>query len=41
MGDLTTTPFMEAWHSEPFRALRQAHLDGDVSSTVCAPCIVG
>jgi pyruvate-formate lyase-activating enzyme len=41
MGDLTTTGFMEAWHSEPFRALRQAHLDGDVSSTVCAPCIVG
>jgi hypothetical protein len=41
MGDLNTTPFMDAWHSEAFQALRKAHLSGDVSETVCAPCIVG
>jgi hypothetical protein len=39
MGDLTTTSFAEAWHSDPFRALRAEHLRGDVSGTVCAGCI--
>lgn len=39
MGDLTTTPFMEAWHSEKFRALRRAHLARDVSDTVCERCV--
>lgn len=41
MADLTRQSFMDAWHSEKFTALRRAHLGGDVSGTVCAPCIVG
>jgi pyruvate-formate lyase-activating enzyme len=41
MGDLSTTPFMEAWHSDKFQELRKAHLDNDVKETVCAPCIIG
>lgn len=39
MGDLKTTPFMEAWNSEKFRALRKAHLARDVKNTVCEKCI--
>ena len=39
MGDLKTTPFMEAWHSEKFQKLRTAHLSGDVSDTVCKACV--
>ena len=39
MGDLKTTPFMEAWHSEKFQKLRAAHLSGDVSDTVCKACV--
>ena len=39
MGDLTTTDFMTAWHSEPFQTLRQANLDLDVSGTACEKCI--
>ncbi|MGQ9365860.1 radical SAM/SPASM domain-containing protein [Azospirillum sp. A39] len=39
MGDLTTTPFLEAWNGAPFRALRAAHLTGDVRGTVCERCI--
>ena len=39
MGDLTTTPFMEAWHSPKFQELRQAHLAEDVSKTACAGCV--
>ena len=27
-----------AWLSSPFRALRQAHLDGDLRNTVCTDC---
>ena len=41
MGDLTQTPFMEAWNSEKFQALRQAHLSGDVHGTPCESCIYG
>jgi MoaA/NifB/PqqE/SkfB family radical SAM enzyme len=41
MGDLKKQSFMDAWQSEPFRALREAHLAGDVSETVCGPCIAG
>jgi organic radical activating enzyme len=39
MGDLKTMGFMEAWHSGEFRALRDAHLQGDVSGTPCGTCI--
>jgi hypothetical protein len=39
MADLKTMPFIEAWNSEPFIALREAHLRGDVSGTVCQECV--
>ena len=39
MADLNTTPFMEAWNSEPFVALREAHLKGDVTGTICESCV--
>jgi len=39
MGDLRQTPFMEAWRSAAFRALRRAHLTRDVRGTPCEACI--
>jgi len=39
MGDLTTTPFMEAWNSQEFQNLRQAHLTEDVTGTACEDCV--
>ena len=39
MGDLNTTPFMEAWNSKEFVALREAHLREDVRGTICEQCI--
>jgi hypothetical protein len=39
MGDLTTTPFMEAWRSQPFQDLRAANLRRDVTGTPCETCI--
>ena len=39
MGDLTKESFMEAWNSEKFQALRQAHLDGQIRGTACESCI--
>lgn len=39
MGDLTKTSFMEAWNSEGFVKLREAHLKRDVRGTVCESCI--
>jgi len=39
MGDLQTNGFMQAWHSEKFRALRRANLAEDVSGTVCERCV--
>ncbi len=41
MADLTQTPFMQAWHSDKFQQLRQAHLRHDVSGTPCENCVVG
>ena len=41
MGDVTELGFEAAWHSERFRALRQAHLSGEVGDTVCGSCIGG
>lgn len=39
MGDLNTTPFMEAWNSVLFQQLRQKHIERDVTSTVCEKCV--
>lgn len=39
MGDLTEQSFMDAWHSEKFKALRAAHLSEDVRGTACENCI--
>jgi radical SAM protein with 4Fe4S-binding SPASM domain len=39
VGDLTTGSFMDAWHSEEFKALRRAHLAGDISETACRACV--
>ena len=38
MADLHDTPFAEAWNSAAFQALRQKHLDKDVSGTACEKC---
>ncbi len=38
MGDLKTTPFMQAWNSEEFRKLREAHLRKDITGTACEHC---
>ncbi len=39
MGNQRGTSFMDAWHSPDFSRLRQAHLDGDLSGTVCSRCL--
>ncbi len=39
MGDLKEISFIQAWHSEPFRLLRRAHLDRDLSGTPCRKCV--
>lgn len=39
MGDLNQMPFMEAWHSPQFQALRQANLNKNVVGSVCEECI--
>ena len=39
MGDLNTTSFMDAWNSEAFVKLREAHLRRDVRGTVCERCV--
>lgn len=39
MGDLTKQPFMDAWNSPRFVALREAHLKRDVRGTVCESCV--
>lgn len=39
MGDLNAVPFMEAWNSQAFVKLREAHLRRDVSGTVCEKCL--
>ena len=38
-GDLNDVAFIDAWTSEAFQALRQAHLDGDVRETICGDCV--
>jgi len=39
MADLKKMSFMEGWHSEKFRILRQAHLNKEIIGTVCESCI--
>ncbi|MEJ2436352.1 MAG: SPASM domain-containing protein [Pseudolabrys sp.] len=39
MGDLTATPFPQAWNSEKFQQLRAAHLKKDVAGTPCESCV--
>ena len=39
MGSLMEMPFMEAWNSAKFQALRAAHLAKEVKGTVCEDCI--
>lgn len=39
MGDLTKQSFMDAWNSERFIALREAHLAKDVTGTPCEHCV--
>ena len=39
MGDLNKLSFRQAWHSEPFQALRKANLKRDVCGTSCEQCI--
>lgn len=40
MGDLNNTLFMDAWNSSRFQALRAAHLEKDVTGTVCERCVI-
>ena len=39
MGDLARAPFMQAWNSPSFQALRQAHLAKDVTGSPCESCV--
>ncbi|HEX2830522.1 MAG TPA: radical SAM protein [Burkholderiales bacterium] len=39
MGDLTRQSFMDAWNSERFVRLREAHLKRDVRGTPCEQCL--
>ena len=39
VADLTEMSFMDAWHSEPFQKLREAHIKKDVTGTVCEKCL--
>jgi len=39
MGDLKEVPFKDAWHSDPFRRLRRAHLQEDLAGTPCQACV--
>lgn len=39
MGNLRDLPFVRAWHSPAFQALRAAHLGGELAGSVCARCL--
>ncbi|NQW01421.1 MAG: radical SAM protein [Rhodospirillales bacterium] len=39
MGDLTKTPFVEAWNGTAFQKLRMANLAKDVRGTACEQCV--
>lgn len=40
MGDLKTQSFMETWHSNEFKTLRQSHLNDQIVGTKCEHCII-
>ena len=40
VGDLKTQSFMDAWHSNEFQNLRQAHLNMDITGTKCEKCVL-
>ncbi len=39
MADLKDASFMQGWNSAAFRELRRAHLERDVSGTICESCV--
>jgi MoaA/NifB/PqqE/SkfB family radical SAM enzyme len=39
MGDLSKQSWIDAWNSEAFMRLREAHLAGDVTGTACENCV--
>lgn len=39
MGDLNVVSFMDAWNSDEFQKLREAHLKKDVTGTICEKCV--
>lgn len=39
MADLNQVSFMDGWNSETFVALRRAHLEKDVTGTICESCV--
>jgi len=39
VGDLNTQSFKEVWHGKEFERVRRAHLDKDVTGTVCEDCV--
>lgn len=39
MGNLRDQSFMEAWNSEKFQELREAHIRRDVTGTICENCV--
>jgi MoaA/NifB/PqqE/SkfB family radical SAM enzyme len=39
MADLTQVSFMEGWTNAAFRRLRAAHLERDVTGTICEGCV--
>lgn len=39
VADLTEVSFMQGWHSEAFQKLRKAHIQKDVTGTVCEKCL--
>ena len=39
MADLNEVSFMDGWNSEAFRQLRAAHLQRDVTGTICEQCV--
>jgi len=39
MGDLNKVSFMDAWNSDNFQNLRKAHLNKDVTGTICQKCV--
>jgi hypothetical protein len=39
VANLSDMSFMDIWHHPTFQKVRQAHLDGDLTGTVCEECV--